>query len=44
MMVARHISHCLWALGHAADQGLQWVNTHLQARMDMARRCLTTEL
>ncbi len=44
MMAARHTSHCLWALGHAADQGLQWVNTHVQARMDMARRCLMARI
>lgn len=44
MMAARHVSHCLWVFGHATDQGPQWVNTHLRARMDMARDCLMARI
>lgn len=40
MMAARHVSQCLWVIGHAADQGPEWVNIHLRARMEMARDCL----
>lgn len=40
MMAARHTSHCLWALGHR-DQGQDWVTGHVQARMELARECLS---
>lgn len=40
MMAARHVSQCLWVIGHAADHGPEWVDLHLRARMAMARGCL----
>lgn len=44
MMAARHVSQCLWVIGHGADQGPEWVNTHLRARMGMARDCLAARI
>lgn len=44
MMAARHVSQCLWVIGHAADQGSDWVNLHLRARMEMAVNCLAARI
>ncbi len=44
LMAARHVSQCLWVIGHAADQGPEWVNLHLRARMEMARDCLAARI
>lgn len=42
MMAARHTSQCLWILGHQ-DLGTEWIATHLQARLSMARECLAVK-
>ena len=43
MMAARQVAQCLWVIGHAADQGQEWVGLHLRARVEMTRDFLAAE-